>query len=155
WQSASFAQPEPPPSTPTAPPPPPPTSAPKGNGRGSGNGFDHSHGSKRGIGSKTEAEHDIKYAEEHANKPFDDVDLRAVGYSLKHVFDFTLPDRTLLYQQNRYELPDGAKPTEKRPRKRFRPHRRVNGIEVTGAGNRHVIYNWPAIMRAGPGSTVV
>jgi DNA primase len=30
----------------------------------------------------------------------------------------------------------------------------VNDVEVTGAGNRHVLYNWPAIMRAAPGSLV-
>src|SRR5262249_20574188 len=44
--------------------------------------------------------------------------------------------------------------TKKRPRKRFRPHRKVSGIEVIGAGDRRVIYNWPAIMRAAPGSYV-
>jgi len=70
------------------------------------------------------------------------------------VFDYTLADGTLLCQQNRYELPPGVKPTKKRPRKRFRPHHRVNGIEVTGAPVRRVIYNWPAIMRAAPGSNV-
>ena len=71
-----------------------------------------------------------------------------------NVFNYTLPDAMLLYQQNRYELPPGTKITAKRPRKRFRPHHRVNGIEVTGAPARRVIYNWPAIVRAGPGSHV-
>jgi DNA polymerase I-like protein with 3'-5' exonuclease and polymerase domains len=153
WQSPSFVQtapaslqPEPSPSS--SPPRPPPS----GNGRG--DGFASSgNGARRTTGSKTEAERDT-YAEEHAGEPFSDADLRTVGYRLTRVFDYTLADGTLLYQQNRYELPPGAKPTKKRPRKKFRPHRRVNGAEITGAGDRHVLYNWPAIMRAGPGSTI-
>jgi DNA polymerase I-like protein with 3'-5' exonuclease and polymerase domains len=156
WQSASFAQTTPPPPSPQTESPPPSSpplsrSPPSGaNGRGSGNGFDHTH-----TGSKVAAERDAKYAEEHAGEPFSDTELRAVGYRLVSVFDYTLPDATLLYQQNRYELPPGAKITKKRPRKRFRPHHRVNGIEVTGAPARRVIYNWPAIMRAGPGSYIL
>jgi DNA polymerase I-like protein with 3'-5' exonuclease and polymerase domains len=147
-------QPEPPSSAP--PPPPPPPSS--GNGRGAG--FDSFTSSterssnRRRTGSKTEAERDT-YAKEHAGEPFSDADLRALGYRLVRVFDYTLADGMLLYQQNRYELPSRVKPTKKRPRKRFRPHHRVNGSEVTGAGNRFVIYNWPAIMRAAPGSTVL
>src|SRR5262249_8013565 len=137
--------PPPPESPPSAPTPPP--SARTGNGRGSGNGFDRS-------GSKTAAERD-KYAEEHAGEPFYDTDLRRAGYRLTRVFDYVLADRTLLYQQNRYELSPGFKATKKRPRKKFRPHHRVNGIEVTGAPNRRVIYNGPAIMHAAPGSTIL
>ena len=149
-QSASFAQ-AMPPASPSEPPPTsppsPPTSSP--SPRGSGNGYDRDHT----TGSKTATERD-KYAEEHAGEPFSDADLRAVGYRLARVFDYTLADETLLCQQNRYELPPGARPTKKRPRKKFRPHHRVNGIEVTGAPIRRVIYNWPAIMRAGPGNTI-
>src|SRR5262249_31059981 len=52
------------------------------------------------------------------------------------------------------ELDDKITPTKKRPRKRFHPHRTVNGREVTGAGERRVIFNWPTIMRASPGSNV-
>jgi DNA polymerase I-like protein with 3'-5' exonuclease and polymerase domains len=156
WQSTNFVrrpvpppppQPEPPPST---PPSPSPSSR---NGHDGGNGFDRDYAGHRTGGSKTEAERDT-YPKEHAGESFNDADLRAVGYRLTHVFDYTLADGTLLYQQNRYELPPGVWPTKKRPRKKFRPHRRVNGAEVTGAGDRHVLYNWPAIMRAGPGSTV-
>src|SRR5262249_33147890 len=44
--------------------------------------------------------------------------------------------------------------TEDKPHKRFIPHRMVRGVDTTGAGDRRVIYNWPAIMHAGPGSTV-
>ena len=164
WQSASFAQTtsSPPrvesPSPPSNPSPPPPPPPPGGNGRGVGfSGLTTTvdrGGNGRATGSKVAADRDAKYAKEHAGKPFDDLDLRAVGYQLKRVFDYTLADGTLLYQQNRYELPAGANPTEKRPQKRFRPHHRANGIEVTGAPTRRVIYNWPAIMRAAPGSFV-
>src|SRR5215831_100229 len=164
WQSASFAQtassrpqtesPSPPFSS--SPPSSPP---PSGNGRGNGfSGFTAAlgHGGNgHATGSKVAADRDAKYAEEHAGEPFSDTDLRAVGYQRTHMFDYTLADTTLLYQQNRYELPKGAKPSKKRPRKKFRPHHRLNGIEVTGAPIRRVIYNWPAIMRAGPGSTAI
>jgi len=70
------------------------------------------------------------------------------------VFDYTLPDGTLLYQQNRYELSAMLTPTKKRPKKRFLPHRKVNGHDVFGAGERRVIFNWPAVMRAGPGTAI-
>jgi len=133
--------------SPPTSPPPPPTSPPPPRGRG--NGYDRDHT----TGSKTATERD-KYVEEHAGEPFSDADLRAVGYRLVRIFDYTLADRTLLCQQNRYELPPGGRPTKKRPRKKFRPHHHANGIEVTGAPVRRVIYNWPAIMHAGPGSTI-
>jgi DNA polymerase I-like protein with 3'-5' exonuclease and polymerase domains len=155
WQSTDFVQPvPPPPSQPEPPPSTPPSPSPSSeNGRDGGNGFDRDYGGHRTGGSKTEAERDT-YAEEHASEPFSDADLRAAGYRLTCMFDYTLADGTLLYQQNRYELPPRVRPTKKRPRKKFRPHRRVNDVEVTGAGNRHVLYNWPAIMRAAPGSFV-
>jgi DNA polymerase len=104
-------------------------------------------------GSKAKAKADT-YAEEHAGEPFSDVYLRNLGYQLARVFDYTLPDAALLYQQNRYELHPKLSPTKKRPRKRFLPHRIVNGKDIFGAGDRLVIYNWPAIMRAGPGSNI-
>jgi len=163
WQSTSFAQTTTPPPqsepSPASPPSPPQSKPSSGNGHGNGfagftNSIDHSgNGATRTTGSKTEAERDT-YAEEHAGEPFSDTDLRAVGYRLARIFNYTLADVTLLYQQNRYELPPGAKITKKRPRKKFRPHHRVDGIEVMSAPARRVIYNWPAIMRAAPGSTV-
>jgi DNA polymerase len=104
-------------------------------------------------GSKLEAEQDT-YAEEHADEPFNDSLLRR-HYNLVKTFDYVLPDASLLYWQNRYELKPGIPPTKKRPRKRFLPHRPVSGKDVFGAGERRVIYNWPAVMRAGPGSTVL
>src|SRR5262249_41566454 len=112
------------------------------------------NGAQWSGGSKSEAERDT-YSEEHAGKPFNDAFLLRQGYRLAHVFDYTLADGTLLYQQNRYELKNGIAPTQEKPRKRFLPHRIVNGKDVLGAGDRLVPYNWPAIMRAGPGSTVL
>jgi DNA polymerase len=104
-------------------------------------------------GSKFEAEQDT-YAEEHTDEPFNDALLRR-HYNLVKTFDYVLPDASLLYWQNRYELKPGIPPTKKRPRKRFLPHRPVGGKDVFGAGERGVIYNWPAVIRAGPGSTVL
>ena len=111
------------------------------------------NGAWRASGSKSEAERDT-YAEDHVGEPFNDADLIRRGYQLTRVFDYTLADGSLLYQQNRYELKPGIPPLKQRPRKQFRPHRKVNGVDVFGAGNRRVLYNWPAIMRAGPGSFV-
>jgi DNA polymerase len=107
------------------------------------------HDREYSDGSRAEAARDT-HAEDNAGKPFNDAFMRTQGYRLAKVFDYTLPDGTVLYQQNRYELRDGIPPTSKRPRKRFLPHQ--GGI--LGAGERKVIYNWPAIVRAGPGSTV-
>jgi DNA polymerase len=112
----------------------------------SGNGYD--------SGSRAEAAADT-HAEEHAGESFDDTHLRALGYQLADIFDYTLPVGTLLYRQNRYELHPQIPPTKKRPSKRFLPHLMVDGRDVLGAGPRHVLYNWPAIMRAGPGATVL
>jgi DNA polymerase len=111
------------------------------------------NGARAIDGSKAEAERDT-YAEDHADKPFSDAHLRRQGYRLAHVFDYSLADGMLLYQHNRYELQPGIAPIEKKPRKRFLSHRSVNGKDVLGAGNRRVIFNWLAIMRAEPGSTV-
>jgi DNA polymerase len=132
---------------------------PQGNGAGGprpsrGNGGDDGGRlNGGGRGSKDEAEQD-SHGEEHAGKPFNDAYLLVQGYRLARVFDYALPDGTLLYQQNRYELLPGVAETLKRPRKRFLPHRSVNGQEVFGAGKRHILYHWPAVMRAGPGATV-
>jgi len=113
------------------------------------------HDRERGYsdGSVSEAARDT-HADDNAGKPFSDAWLRNHGYRLARVFDYALPDGTVLYQQNRYELRDGIAPTTKRPKKRFLVHRTVNGQDVFGAGDRKVIYNARAVMLAGPGSTV-
>jgi DNA polymerase I-like protein with 3'-5' exonuclease and polymerase domains len=134
----------PPPLQPAKPPPPVP---PGGNGPHGGNG------QATGHDSKTAAERNT-HAEEHAGEPFDDVYLRRQGYRLTNVFNYTLADLALLYQQNRYELPANFKPGKKRPRKQFLPSHQANGVKVFGPTVRRAIYNWPAVMHAAPGSFV-
>ena len=96
------------------------------------------------------------YAEDNAGKPFNDAFLLRKGYQFTRAFDYTLPDGTPLYQQRRYDLQNGIPPiADKRPRKRFLIRRQVNSAWVFGSGPRRVLYNWPAIVRAGPGSTVL
>jgi len=130
---------------------PPPASPPSGGNAGSAGRS--GNGTWRADGSKTEAKRDT-YAKAHAGEPFSDAHLLRRGYQLTQVFDYTLAEGTLLYQQNRYELKPGIPALKERPRKRFLVHRKVNGQDVFDAGDRRVIYNWPAIMRAAPGSFV-
>src|SRR5262249_18744995 len=162
-QDADTAPPPPPPESPPPPPEsqsPPAPSPPGGNGRGDGFPFGYTDAGDRGgngaryaRGSKVEIERDT-YTEEHADEPFDHAFLINQGYRLARGFDYTLADGTLLYQHNRYELRAGCTPTKKRKRKYEITHRTVKGKDVGGGGERRVIYNWPAIMRAAPGSTV-
>jgi hypothetical protein len=146
------------PSQPTAAPSQtlPPSSA-KNNGTGNGSGNEYQrHSSTSGTppgGSKSAAAHD-SYAGDHAGEPFSDSSLLLRGYQFTRSFDYTLSDATQLYEQRRYELRADIPAIKGRPRKRFLPRHQVNGAWVVGAGDRHVLYNWPAIMRAGPGSTV-
>jgi DNA polymerase I-like protein with 3'-5' exonuclease and polymerase domains len=136
----SASQPEPEPKPEPRPIEPPP--APQRGGGG--------NGSLPPDGSRHDPDPD-----ELSDAPFDDRALTRQGYVLRHVYPYTLADGTVLYRQNRYELRSDLEPHKKRPPKRFLPHRSENGREVFGAGDRHVIYNWPAIMRAGPGATVI
>jgi hypothetical protein len=97
-------------------------------------------------------------------KPFDDGYLKLRGYTLTRTFDYELPDGSLLYQQNRYDHTKDLRPGVDQKKKQFLPSRPVRpdlfdrknniGESVFGPGERRIIYNWPAIMRAGPGSTV-
>jgi hypothetical protein len=135
---------------PASEPPPPPQSPPPASSGNSHGG----NGQVKQDDSKTAAERRT-HADEHAGEPFDDLYLRKQGYRLTNAFDYTLADRTLLYQQNRYELPVGFKPSKKRPRKQFLPSHHANGIKVFGPTARRVIYNWPAIMHAAPGSFIL
>jgi DNA polymerase I-like protein with 3'-5' exonuclease and polymerase domains len=145
-----------PPPQPLEPPRPDPETA--GNARDptptpsrrNGGGGGRDNGSVPPGGSKHGPDPD-----ELLDAPFDDTALIRQGYVLRHVYAYTLADGTVLYRQNRYELRPDLTPHKKRPRKRFLPHRSVDGREVLGAGDRQVIYNWPAVMRAGPGATMV
>src|SRR5262249_48963277 len=76
-------------------PPQPESKAPTPPGNGSG---DAPHAKR--FGSKTETKRD-SYANDHADEPFNDTRLLQRGYRLTQVFDYTLADGTLLYQQNR------------------------------------------------------
>jgi DNA polymerase I-like protein with 3'-5' exonuclease and polymerase domains len=132
--------------SPSSKSPPQQPSSPGGDGRG-GNGAWQDRGSKAAGARDT-------YTDDHAGEPFSDSFLQRLGYRLTRAFDYALADGSVLYQQNRYELLKGIVVTRKRPRKRFLAHRMVNGTDTLGAGARRVVYNWPAVMRAGPGSTV-
>jgi AAA domain-containing protein len=82
---------------------------------------------------------------------FDDSELIANGWTAT-VYSYKLPDGTPLYQQNRYD------PTERAgvdaPKKKYIPTRPDGKHHIIGPGERRILYNWPAIIRAGPGATV-
>jgi DNA polymerase I-like protein with 3'-5' exonuclease and polymerase domains len=131
-------------SRPISPPP-----AAKLNGGGGGNGSLPPGGSGPG------ADESGNPSDELPDAPFADSALTKQGYVLRRVYAYTLADGTVLYRQNRYELRPELRPHKQRPSKRFLVHRTVDGHDVSGAGDRQVLYNWPAIMRAGPGATVI
>ena len=93
-------------------------------------------------------------SEKHAGKPFTDAHLLAQGYRLARVFTYELPDGTPLFYENRYELRPEIAPTKEQPHKTLRFRHVVNGASLFDTGPRRIIYNWPAIMRAGPGASV-
>jgi RecA-family ATPase len=139
-----------------APPPPrhssPPIAPSQTHTNGSGS---RTNGARLHGGSRTAEELEQNaYSAEHADDPYDDSHLIRQGYALKQAYSYTLPDSTELYQNVRYELKPGIAETKKRRRKAFLIRRKVNGLWVFGAGERRVPYNWPSIMRAGPGNDV-
>jgi DNA polymerase I-like protein with 3'-5' exonuclease and polymerase domains len=142
-------KPEPPPVKESAIPPVPPSQA-HTNGLGT-----RSNGGLPPGGSRTAEELEQNaYSAEHADDPYDDSHLIRQGYALKQAYSYTLPDGTELYQNVRYELKPGIAETKKRRRKAFLIRRKVNGLWVFGAGERRVPYNWPTLMRAGPGHDI-
>jgi AAA domain len=94
------------------------------------------------------------FSAKHAGKPYTDAHLQAQGYQFSRAFPYELPDGTELYQERRYELRDGVTPTAERPSKTCRFCHVAAGVVRFDTGPRRIIYNWPAIMRAGPGATV-
>jgi hypothetical protein len=132
------------PGQPTPPPPPPPMPAPSSiNGSGNGAGAHSSY-----------PDSDPK---KHAGKPCGPIRsaLLHKGYRLARAFLFMVPGETApLFTEDRYELLPGTAPTKERPRKTCRYWHCVNGQDLNGTGPRRIIYGWPAILPAGPGSWV-
>jgi DNA polymerase I-like protein with 3'-5' exonuclease and polymerase domains len=93
------------------------------------------------------------HSTKHAGEPYDDTHLLK-HYTLKKAYSYALGDGTELYQNVRYELKPGIAPAKKRREKEFLTRRKVGGLWAFGAGDRRVPYNWPAIMKAGPGAEV-
>ena len=86
-------------------------------------------------------------------KPFDEGGLGNKDYWTRTIYDYVLPDGTMLYQQCRYD--PVLRANVDAPKKKFLPRRPVeDGRFVFGPGRRRIIYNWPAIVRAGPGALV-
>ena len=88
-------------------------------------------------------------------EPFDDSGLVDDGW-VRTLSDFELPDGALLYQECRYDCPGSEKKIKLRRPKDLKAYDRKNDIGqcVCGTGPRRVLYNWPAIMAAGPGTVV-
>jgi RecA-family ATPase len=90
-------------------------------------------------------------------KKLDDTKYTRGGFT-RTCFDYELPDTTLLYQSAGLQAGVDFKKKRyliRRPVNLARFDRQVNvGECVFGTGPRRVIYNWPAVMRAGPGATV-
>jgi DNA polymerase bacteriophage-type len=122
-----------------------------GNEQRAGNGPGQSgDGQDRGdYGDRT--------SEECAGKPYGPIRtaLMAKGYQIAKTFPFAVPGEAApLFYEDRYELRPGLTPTKERPRKTSRYRHPANGQELSDTGPRRIIYNWPAIMAAGPGATV-
>jgi hypothetical protein len=89
-------------------------------------------------------------------KPYNDAHLKRAGYQeVEPNFDYKLPDGTVLYQKIRYELKPGIPEIlPGRPRKTFGVCHKINGIWMTGAGPRHIPFNWTRLLCAPPGSNI-
>jgi AAA domain len=117
----------------------------------SGGGRDHDS-----SGSTKNNYHDGS-ANKDTDKPYPPIRaaLLAKGYRVTQAFSFTVPGATEpLFSEDRYELKPKLTPSKQRPRKECRFWHRGNGQELNGTGPRRIIYNWPAIMAAGPGAFV-
>ena len=123
-------------------------------------------GMRHGQGTERSPEWIKKKARENDGKPFNDKNLRLT--CLRSIFYFTLPDLTIINEQCRYD-PDPVmfRAGVDAPDKIFRIRRpavpgklkhdgeiKTDGEYVFGIGERGVIYNWPAIIAAPPGSDV-
>jgi hypothetical protein len=120
----------------------------KANGHAANDGG-FAHHSGHSSGSRSD-----DYSQKHAGKPYTDGHLQGQGYVLAKVFPYQLPDGTKLYEERRYELRPAIAPTTQRPHKACRFSHTVDGAARFDTGPRRIIYNWPAIMRAGPDAIV-
>jgi len=158
------------------PPPPPPSSsssgASGGNGRagsfdslftgktdygrsGSEHGPDREQASEQGDGKWSNYRN--AESEKQAGKPYAPVRaaLAERGYQVTRTFCFTVPgEMESRFYEDRFELQSGLAPSKERPHKTSRFWHRANGEERCDTGPRRIIFNWPAIMAAGPGSEV-
>jgi hypothetical protein len=118
----------------------------KGNGHDKGNGFDHAAGDYHGRAS-----------EQHAGNPYGPIRaaLAAKGYTVARSFAFTVPGEAApLYFEDRYELHPSITPSKALPRKTSRYRHCKDNQDLNGTGPRRILYHWPAIMQAGPGTEV-
>ena len=75
---------------------------------------------------------------------------------MTQTFPFLVPGEVEpRFFEDRWELKPGITPSKERPRKTCRYWHRANGQELNDTGPRRIIYNWPAIMAAGPGANVL
>jgi Protein of unknown function (DUF3987) len=142
----------------------PSQTAPDPNGGGVGGGANGGGAGRSGRDQRDSGRGDNGYDascgdyghEEHAGEPYDPIRIRLVGrgYRLARTFDFTLPGGTVLFSEDRYELAPHITASKDRPRKTSRYWHRVDSEKRSDTGPRRIIYNWPAIMAAGPGATV-
>jgi hypothetical protein len=134
-----------------------PATKPKGNGHDKSNGHDqHAGNSHPDLSDSGAGDNDAQPAGE-PDKPYGPVRaaLRNKGYQLARSFEFTVPgESTPLFYEDRYELKPSIAPSKERQRKTSRFRHCKNGQDLSGTGPRRIIYNWPAIMHAGPRAEV-
>jgi hypothetical protein len=112
---------------------------------------------ERSTGEHHRGDYGDRQQEKQAGKPYGPVraQLSMLGYQFARAFPFAVPGETEpLFYEDRYELRAGIKPTAQLPRKTCRFWHRAGGQDLCDTGLRRIIFNWPAIMAAGPGATV-
>ncbi len=121
------------------------------NGAGAqGPGYTREDASRHSYGSRTADEIEQTEGSGVNYEPFSDVYLRPNQRSgwTKTTYNYTLPDGvTIINQQNRYD-------DQNRIEKKYLPSWQFHDQWLKGPGPRTIIYNWPAIIAAGPGATV-
>jgi DNA polymerase len=104
------------------------------------------------------ADYNDRTSEQHTGEPYGPIRaaLVAKGYHLARSFPFTVPGESEpLFFEDRYELHPSIAPSKGRERKTSRFRHLRDGKELCDTGPRRIIYNWPAIMQAGPGAEVL